>query len=67
MDVLSQGDQILNYLRSGKTLTAIEALQRFGCLRLAARLNDLRKEGHSIESPRVQLPNGKRVAKYRLT
>lgn len=66
MNVASQGEQILMHLRAGKHLTAFEALQRFGCLRLAARIDDLKKEGHAIESQMVELPNGKRVASYRL-
>lgn len=66
MDVLSQEARILNHLRSGKTLTAIEALQRFGCFRLAARVKDLKEEGHDIRSALVEI-NGKRVAKYRMS
>lgn len=67
MDIQSQSSRILTYLRSGKTLTAVEALQRFGCFRLAARVRDLRDEGHQIQATRVELPNGKHVAKYRLS
>ena len=65
MDVLTQQTRILNHLRSGKTLTALEALERFGCFRLAARVSDLKQEGFDIRSARVQI-NGKRVAKYRM-
>ncbi len=67
MNVATQSDQILKHLRSGKHLTALEALKRFDCLRLAARIRDLKKEGHAITSTRVELPNGKRVASYRLS
>ena len=63
---MKQGEQILKHLRSGKHLTALEALQRFDCLRLAARVKDLRNEGHAITKQMVELPNGKRVAKYRM-
>jgi len=66
VDAASQTTQILTYLRSGKTLTAIEALQRFGCFRLAARIRNLKDDGYDVRSTRVELPNGKRVAKYRL-
>ena len=66
MNVTTQSDQILNHLRSGKHLTAIEALNRFGCLRLAARIGDLKRDGHDIKSQMVELPNGKRVASYTL-
>ena len=66
MNTDTQADQILAHLRSGKHLTALEALQRFSCLRLAARIRDLKQEGHAITSTRVELPNGKRVASYQL-
>ena len=66
MNATSQGEQILNHLRAGKHLTALEALQRFGCLRLAARIKDLKDDGHSIDSQMVELPNGKKVASYRM-
>lgn len=66
MNVASQIVQILNHLRAGKHLTALEALNRFGCLRLAARIDDLKKDGHDIKSQMVELPNGKRVASYRI-
>lgn len=64
VNVSTQTEQILNHLLAGKHLTALEALQRFGCLRLAARIGDLKKEGHEIKSTRVELPNGKSVASY---
>lgn len=65
MDVLSQEQQILNHLRSGKTLTALEALRRFGCFRLGARVFDLKQAGYDIRSALVEI-DGKRVAKYRM-
>jgi hypothetical protein len=63
---VTQADQILNHLRSGKHITPLEALNRFGCFRLGARIWDLKKAGHEIESEMVTLPNGKQVASYRL-
>lgn len=66
MSFASQGQQILDHLRSGKHLTAIEALNRFGCFRLAARIKDLKDDGHRIDAQMVELPNGKKVASYRM-
>lgn len=37
----SQLDQILAVLESGGTLTALDALEDFGCSRLASRITDL--------------------------
>lgn len=50
----SQVDQIREALLRGEELTPIEALRRFGCLRLAARVSDLRRDGLQIESETVE-------------
>jgi hypothetical protein len=62
---MSQSSAILLYLQSGHTLTAYDALRLFNCFRLAARIDDLRRDGHSIETVMVE-GNGKRWAEYRL-
>ncbi len=62
----SQSEAILEYLKSGKTLTALEALDLFGCFRLASRISDLNKHGYQIDSQMIKLPSGKYVAEYRL-
>lgn len=61
----SQNESILKDLKKGKTITPIDALQWHGCLRLAARIWDLRDEGHKIETLKVQ-KNKKTFAGYRL-
>jgi hypothetical protein len=53
-------------LRQGIEVTALIALQVCGCLRLAARISDLRRDGHLIISRKVKLPSGKWVSGYRL-
>ncbi|MGJ1414113.1 helix-turn-helix domain-containing protein [Sphingobacterium multivorum] len=50
------------YLQSGKSLSPLEALNMFNCLRLGARISDLRKEGHNIQT--TYNKKGKRYAKY---
>ena len=62
----SQTGQILTHLKRGRTLSALNALNLFGCLRLAARIYDLRQRGHSIKGDWVQLPGGKRIVCYRI-
>lgn len=62
----TQRQQILEYLQAGNRLTPLEALSRFGCLRLGARAYDLRQQGHKIESHLVETANGKRVSEYYL-
>ena len=60
----SQNERIRAWLEGGNTLTALEALNLFDCMRLPSRINDLRKIGVPITTERITLPNGKRVAKY---
>ena len=62
---MTQRNDILGYLKTGRTLTPLEALNRFGCFRLGARIYDLKKEGHKIRSKQVAF-NGKHVAEYSL-
>ena len=53
---MSQQDHILAFLRAGGRLTPKEALSRFGCFRLAARIYDLKAEGHDIQERMVVVP-----------
>lgn len=63
----SQTDQILNYLQAGNVLTPLEALRKFNCLRLGARIYDLRQQGYVINSFMItDDQTGKRYARYRL-
>lgn len=61
----TQNARILAWLKRGRSITSIEALRRFGCLRLAARCHELTRSGHQIVSERVTR-HGKRYARYRL-
>lgn len=47
---MKQEDAILDWLRQGHSLSPLEAMQRFQCLRLGARVFDLRRKGHAIVS-----------------
>lgn len=53
----SQNAQLLKHLLGGGTTTSLDALKRFGCLRLAARVYDLRNRGHQIRSNPVVVTN----------
>ena len=59
----SQNKQILHYLKSMGSITPIVALNEHGCFRLAARIKDLRDEGHNILTEIVS-NDGKRYARY---
>jgi len=56
---------ILTHLQNGRSLTPLEALNEFGCFRLAAHIESLRKDGHKIFTHMVN-ENGKKYAKYTL-
>ncbi|TID11741.1 hypothetical protein JO83_12970 [Avibacterium paragallinarum] len=61
----SQCKKILAYLKTGKKITALEALNRFGCMRLSARILDLREQGYPITDEMMKDPNsGKRYKAY---
>lgn len=64
----TQNQQVLEALKAGESLTALEALNRFGIMRLAPRIHDLKCEGHKIISQRVEVRNrdgqSVKVAKY---
>jgi hypothetical protein len=62
---MSQNDQIRAALILGRSLTPLDALQDYGCFRLAARIAELRREGLDIECA-TETKNGKRYARYQL-
>ncbi|AGG91222.1 DNA binding protein [Sulfitobacter phage pCB2047-C] len=64
MTTTSQSTQILAALKAGQHITPIDALNRFGCLRLGARVYDLKHAGHKIHTARVETPSGAFVASY---
>jgi hypothetical protein len=61
----AQNTAILTYLEKGHKLTPMNALAKFKCFRLSARINDLRNMGHHIVTTTVK-KNGKRFAQYQL-
>jgi len=62
---MSQTTDILQALKSGRSLTPLDALSEFGCYRLAARIEEIRQQGHDVATKLVKA-NGKRFARYSL-
>ena len=62
---MTQVEAIRAAFLRGEQLTPLEALNRYGCLRLAARVSDLKSDGLDIRTETVEA-NGKRFARYRL-
>ena len=63
---MSQNKQIADYLNKGKKLTTLDALNKFGCFRLASRISDLRNDGMNIKTKIIKLENKKQIAQYSL-
>ena len=59
----AQCEQILWHLEHRGSITPIEALNELGCFRLAARIEELRRSGHSIKTT-IEKRNGRRWARY---
>ena len=59
----TQKQQIQAYLTKGKAITPIDALNKFGCFRLSARIADLRNDGLNIATKYVT-KKGKNFASY---
>lgn len=60
----SQNKAIKAHLKKGKCITAMQALNQFGCFRLAARIKNLKDEGMDIRKIMMKNTEGKRVAVY---
>jgi hypothetical protein len=59
----SQNEKVKEHLVSGKSITPLEALRLFGCLRLGARIWDLRrKHGLPVVTEIVKGEQGKHYA-----
>lgn len=59
----SQNAKVIDYLATGRSLTPLQALSRFGILRLGARVHQLRQQGHDILTD-IAVIGRKRVARY---
>lgn len=62
-EYMTQNDWVFKRLHLKKPLTAIEALNGCWCFRLAARINDLRRQGHKIKRYWIE-KGGKKFAGY---
>ena len=61
---MSHTKDIANYLAEKGSITALDALEEFGCFRRAARIYDIRAAGLDIMASNLKLPSGKKVARY---
>ena len=66
----TQSKMILSHLEEGKAIDPHRALMLWGCMRLGARIYDLKKQGHRIVSKMATVKNRFgvpcRIAIYRM-
>lgn len=65
---LSVAAKILAHMKKGRSISALEAMNLFGCMRLSARIYQLKHDGHDIDSEREKnIKTGKSYSRYWLT
>lgn len=62
----SQSQAILRYMQQGNEVTALDALLRFKCMRLASRIRDIKDSGVDIADRWITRDDGKRFKAYRI-
>jgi hypothetical protein len=60
-----QNKQIYEYMLAGNTVTTIKAMKKFGIMRLASRINELRDIIH-VYDRWLKIDDGTRVKEYSL-
>ena len=67
---MTQSQRILRHLEDYGSITQMDAIRDYGIMRLASRVNDLRREGHPIVTEVVEGRNRygekTRWARYRM-
>lgn len=62
----TQQKKILDYLRTGASLTPIQALDVAGTMKLSTRVGELIRKGYPIIKEWYQIPKGRKVMSSRL-
>ena len=62
----SQCAKILRHIKQYGSISPLDALRKYGCMRLGARVYELKSEGYKIKADIVYNTKGKRFAVYYL-
>lgn len=54
---MTQTERILQHLDKYGSITALEAMNEYGIMRLASRISDLKRKGYNIKSKNVTVMN----------
>ena len=57
MSKTTQAERVLSYMRDFGGITQLEALKDIGCMRLASRISDLKKQGYPIKGETITVKN----------
>ncbi len=63
---MTQTEKVLTHLDLRGSLTPLQAMDYYGIMRLAARIGELRRDGHEIKSEPFRTPGGATVSRYSL-
>ena len=65
---MTQVEKIIDYIETEGSITPLEALREFGCMRLASRITDIKKLGYPVvrqmESSKNRRGEPVRYARY---
>ena len=53
---MTKKQRLLDYLKTYKTITSMEAIKMFGETRLSARVYDFKKEGYVFKKQSIRVP-----------
>lgn len=65
MKTKTQAQKILSHLKRGWKITQSDAFHKYGCWRLASRINEIRNLGFDVRTKMVER-EGKTFAQYQL-
>jgi hypothetical protein len=54
---MTQANRVLDWLQSGQTITTLDAFRELGITRIAARVFELKKEGHAVSKRTLTVTN----------
>lgn len=54
---ISQCDRIVDYINEFGSITALDAMREFGCMRLASRITDLKRQGYPVRREMITVKN----------
>lgn len=63
---MSQTEKITKHLLGGSKLTALQALRKFSCFRLASRITEIR-QNYKVKVETVKTKGGARIACYSIS